>query len=670
MSMPITTPPGFTPPTLCGRVLDGEHIRLSVEGLDWQVGQVTTQLKRLTVGEHRAKDNSGELLVPLTWAMVTQISGLMEDCKFGWRPDPWLNSWIEQEFIRRHTEYNSAADLAFDTSNLGWTPMPHQLAGAYVGGLNERFFFCDDMRTGKTRTALLTMAEMEARGKNPFPAFVVCPASVVDPWMEELEAAFPQWPAIDYRGAKRFKLSSRYKIYVMSWQTFTRDMKHEHDLPPLLKFLMPQTVVYDEAHALCNTKTKQSTAAKQIARVTPYVFPMSGTPITRDVGGFWTAMSVLDIRSFPDEDKYKGVYTDRFHGEYADIIDGINKNKIDEFHLLLKGSMRRTSKSDVNPDLLPPCYSTRAVDIPAAYRAAYDEMAEDMIAHMPDGDEPLEVMTTLTQLQRLTQLASSSCDVEVTMELDENENSPTFGEEVPRYHVTMQEPSWKIDELMAIMDEAQGSPLTVFSPHTQLVKMAGARAEREGYKVGYITGQESSKIKTKYRHMFQNGELDLMCCNVTAGGVGLTLNRGDTVIFLERPWAYWQAHQAEARVDDVINAKQVYVIDIVARNTVESRVRQALKDKARQLSELVRDPRIVTELLGGQPIKVLGCVYAHHQDPRSHVRHGLRPDGGLHPDAGSGSSRPGRHCPAPPAAPSADAQRPGTDADAKFPDRG
>jgi hypothetical protein len=53
-----------------------------------------------------------------------------------------------------------------------------------------------------------------------------------------------------------------------------------------------------------------------------------------------------------------------------------------------------------------------------------------------------------------------------------------------------------------------------------------------------------------------------------------------------------------------MNAKQIHVIDIVARNTVESRVREVIKGKARQLSELVRDPRIVEELLGGQPIHV------------------------------------------------------------------
>lgn len=347
-------------------------------------------------------------------------------------------------------------------------------------------------------------------------------------------------------------------------------------------------------------------AAVQIARIADYAFPMSGTPITKDVGGFWSALKVLDIRSFPDEDRYKDAYTDRYHGDYGDKVNGLSKTRADEFHLLMKGSTRRVAKSDVNADLPPASYSTRAVDIPPAHRAAYDEMAEDMIAHLPDGDEPLEVMSTLAQLQRLTQLASSSCDVQVTMEIDDNEKSPTFGELVKRYHVTMQEPSWKIDELMALMaeNEGTGNPLIVFSPHTQLVKLAGARAEKHGYRVGYIVGGQTSRRRTETRLAYQNGETDLLCANVSAGGVGLTLNRGDTVIFLERPWSYWQAYQAEARADDVMGAKQVHVIDIVARNSVESRVREAMKDKSRQLSELVRDRRIVESFLGGQPIHV------------------------------------------------------------------
>src|ERR1700761_8648251 len=61
----------------------------------------------------------------------------------------------------------------------------------------------------------------------------------------------------------------------------------KYRLPPLLDFLPPKTIVFDEAHALCNTTTKQSVAAGKISRVVDYVFPMSGTAITRDITGFW-----------------------------------------------------------------------------------------------------------------------------------------------------------------------------------------------------------------------------------------------------------------------------------------------------------------------------------------------------------------------------------------------
>lgn len=585
------------------------NIRLSVEGADWQTLSVATCLKRLTARPQSCKDNSGDLTVPLTWAMITQCARLMKEDGHGWRPSPPLNQWIADEFLRRHDEtgWKTADGLKFDTSKLGWTPMPHQYAGMYVGALNKRFFFCDDMRTGKTRTALLTLAELEARGEDPWPAFVVCPASVVDPWLEELEKAFPDWPATEYRGTKRKRLSTRFKIYVMSWNTFTRDMKHEpQDFSALENFLIPKTLVLDEAHALCNVTTKQSTAAKRLARVAKFAFLMSGTPITRDVGGFWTALNVLDIRSFPDPDRYKDMYTDRYKTDYSEEIDGLNPQTREEFYLLMKGSYRRIAKRDVNASLPPVSYSTRVVQIPPAYRTAYDEMEHDMIAHIPDTDEPLEVMSTLAQLQRLTQLAATACDVEIEMVLETREDHPMYGEEVPRYKVTMREPSWKIDELMNIMaeNEGTGNPLLVFSPHTQLVNLAGIRAQKAGYKVGYITGQQNHKQKNKFRLAYQDGELDLMCLNLTAGGVGLTLNRGDTIVMLERSFAYWQNAQGESRADDIVNGKQIHVIDIVAANTVESRVRQAVKDKARQLSELVRDPRIVTEILGGQPIHV------------------------------------------------------------------
>jgi SNF2 family DNA or RNA helicase len=45
--------------------------------------------------------------------------------------------------------------------------------------------------------------------------------------------------------------------------------------------------------------------------------------------------------------------------------------------------------------------------------------------------------------------------------------------------------------------------------------------------------------------------------------------------------------------------ESIEVIDIVARNTIDSRVRAVLRERAGQLADLVQDPRVASELLGG-----------------------------------------------------------------------
>lgn len=668
--------PRYAPAVLTARV-QGDKIRLAVDG-DWQADEIARLLQpghcNLTAVPKKTNDGTGELSLPLTWAMVTQLSKLAQEHQFGWRPDPGLNEWITAEFERRFAVYPGPDGLKYQFSHPERVPMTHQLSGAYVGALNRRFFFGDAAGIGKTMTALLTIAELDAQGLDPWPVFVVAPASVVDPWLEELEECFPDWTFAAYRGPRRRFLSLRYQVYVMSWDVFRRDMfpqdlgecercgdrvewtkklARAYDLwaniagsaqgtreekakarelvvhhgcpevlpskgyaayrpietdkkvlPPLLDFLVPRTLVLDEAHALCNP-TKQATAAVRIARVAEFVFPMSGTPITNDIGGFHTALKVLDVRSFPDRERYQAKYCDRQVRQAGrPEVTGLSTANRDEFYIVTQGSMRYVAKADVLGELPPKTYSTRVVTLPEAYRAAYDEMEEDMIAHIPDTDEPLPVMNTLAQMQRLAQLASAACDVETEMILDERENSPTRGEMIPHYKVTMREPSWKVDELMQLLGESAGEPVIAFAPYTQLIDLAGRRAEREGLRVGYIKGGQSARARTLTRRAFQAGELDLLCANTSAGGVGLTLTRSHTVAFLQRPWAYWRGDQSEDRAHRRGQTEPVSIIDIVAANTIESRVREVCKGKARQLSELVRDPRIVREFLGGQKIHV------------------------------------------------------------------
>lgn len=454
---------------------------------------------------------------------------------------------------------------------------------------------------GKSGSALLGLAELKARGKDPFPALIVSPASVVDSWLEEIEAWFPSWASTDYRGPKRTRLSARYQVYVMSYQVFRNDMKRESQgaLPPLIRRLHPRSLIVDEAHAITDRNAQQSKAVRAAAPMMAYFVAMSGTPIKKDIKGFWPALYCIDPAAFPSDERYVNRYALRGASDYgpASEVNGLSPLRAQEFHTVMLGTMRHLDKADVLADLPAKSHSVRVVDIPPKWRAAYDEMEEDMIAHLPDSDDAvLPVMSTLTQLMRLQQLASSACDVTITTEWDEEK-----GEEKEVVNVFMKEPSWKVDELMAVLADHDGSPVITCAPHRQLMELAGARAAAAGYRTGYIIGGQAPAARRDVRHAFQRGEIDVLCVTTDAGGVGLTLTAAYTMVFLERPWAYWQAIQMESRSHRKGQQMPVHIIDIVTRNTVEARVRRAIQDKARSLSELVRNPRIVREVLGGLP---------------------------------------------------------------------
>jgi SNF2 family DNA or RNA helicase len=169
----------------------------------------------------------------------------------------------------------------------------------------------------------------------------------------------------------------------------------------------------------------------------------------------------------------------------------------------------------------------------------------------------------------------------------------------------MKAPSWKVDALLEVLDERPGSPVVCFTPSRQLTMLAGQAASAAGLSVGYVVGGQSAAERTQAVELFQAGKFDVLCATTGAGGVGLTLTAAGTVVFLQRPWSLVEALQAEDRCHRIGSEihDSVEIIDIVAANTVDSRVRNVLREKAGQLADLLQDPRIVAELLGGTRLR-------------------------------------------------------------------
>lgn len=540
----------------------------------------------------------GALVAPLSWPLAVQLEATFRGGPHGTLHKlPDLQEWINAQIQARTAPLADALPEWVPIPE-GLAPRAYQVAGALEIARTGSALIFDEPRTGKTITTILGLSVSSGPQQlGGLPIVVVCPASVVDPWVEEFTRWAPYWKTVAWRGSNREALAGTADVYVTSYDTARMDANEMRT--PLIK-LGARTVVADESHYLKNPTAHRTRAVKRLARKAGDAggsfIGLSGTPITHHPGDLHPTLACLEPDAWPSRERMVNRYCESVPGDYEDTILGLHPATEPEFRLTLLGQHRRVARADVMAELPAKTYSVRTVDLPERWRKAYDDFEAQMYAELPDGQE-LSVMSVLSMLSHLSALSSAAADVEVTYGPDVDEQT---GEPKRHVHLELKQPSWKVDALLEILDERPGEKVVCFAESAQLVKLSGAAAEKAGYRVGYIVGGQSQTARTETRKAFQEGDLELICATTGAGGTGITLSAAGTLVFLQRPWSLVESLQAEDRAEgDLTATRGTEVIDVVARNTVDSRRRAVLRERAGQLAQLVQDPRIVAELLGG-----------------------------------------------------------------------
>ena len=545
-------------------------------------------------------DPPGALTVPSTWPAVVQLSATFGEA---FKPGPALAGWVQAQITAR----TQALEVSY-TPPTGLEPYPWQLEAQALIAATGRALITDEPGTGKTASTILGLVEWVNRrnlGEFLEPVLVICPAAVVDAWVEAWQNWAPHIRAVAWMGPKRRDLAGTADVYVTSYETARNDspVAGTKAMKPLPE-LKAAAVVIDECHYIRNAGSGRTKAVLRLAKIATKqdgaVIGLSGTPITRNTTNIYPILQAMEPDAYPSGERWQSRYVESIQGDYDTEVIGLNRYTEPEFRLCLLGQHRRVSKADALPFLPKKVYSIRTVEIPEEWRKVYDDFEANMFAELPDGQE-LSEMQALSIHGRLTRLASAPCDVEVVFgpEIDED-----TGEPKKHTHLHLKAPSWKVEPLLEILGERPGAQTVVFAPSKQLIQLAGDAAAAKGYRVGYIIGGQGRAKRTETVKAFQAGELDVVCVTTSAGGVGLTLTAASTVVFLQRPWFLDESIQSEDRChrlgSEIHDA--IEVIDIVAKNTIESRIRANLRGKAGQLAEFVQDPRIVAELLGGSSV--------------------------------------------------------------------
>ena len=415
----------------------------------------------------------------------------------------------------------------------------------YAGIFNQQ-------RTGKTPT---TIKALEVIGGK---TIIIAPASLVLNWVDEIKRWSSLVP-VAYAGSKtkRLKtLTEPFDVIVTTVGMVKSDFT-------LLQQLKVGTIVVDEAHFLRNYKTAQSKAVFELAYGIGRRYALTGTPAVKHPSDMYGILHFLDPNKWTSYWQFTKRYFDVVEGYFGgfDIKNFTNDERKVEFEEIVNVISIQRKRADVMKWLPEKQYQTIELDMEQVQRANYNSMLDNFFAE----DADLDASGVLAQLTRLRQLSS----VPEVFDLPLGPKAKFINE-------------W--------LDNNHDEQLVVFSNFTSgLVKLKEWLCPK-GKNIGMITGQQTKKERDYNVKKFQSGKLRVLLCNIEAAGVGLTLDKAGTVIFLDRHYNPAQNEQAEDRIVATTEGSNnsALIIDLVCRDSIDYKILEIVKNK-RSITEVVNN---------------------------------------------------------------------------------
>jgi SNF2 family DNA or RNA helicase len=557
-----------------------------------------------TIPGTRWDDKRGQWRLPVSWsACLAMRSSFKDQLEIG----PKLTEWAvhERQFrVDPCMWLRTQLDAEGDPSLFGW-----QRSGLKFIAAGRQVLIGDEMGSGKTATTIRGVAELMRQGEEVFPMLVVCPNSVKNTWQREFQM---WWPGIEVEVIKgsmakrRKQLKESAHVYVMNYEalrshsrlapygsvSLKKCLDHGGEDPKVsentcqvhlreLNRFKFRTVIADEAHRAKDPKSQQTRALWAAAGDAEFRVALTGTPIANDVTDLWPILHFLRPQEFSSKTRWMDRYLNTLLNAYNQtVVLGIKPEMYDEFYATLEPRFRRMPEELILSHLPP---------------VLYDQMKESMIAEL-EGSETLRVSKggPMIRATRLLQFASSYAEAET---IDDGVDEHGF----PKSHqkVTLIDPSAKLDTFMDMIPDFGENHVAVMAVSRQLIELLSARLEKAKIPHGLVTGRQSEDERTAHIDDFQAGKTKFILFTAAAGGTGITLTNARILVRLQRPYSLVDDRQALKRVKRIGSEKHenILVFDFVTAGTIDREVKKALDGKGVAFEEVVRDEKMLLELL-------------------------------------------------------------------------
>jgi SNF2 family DNA or RNA helicase len=419
---------------------------------------------------------------------------------------------------------------------------PYQKQGVYWMRFLENSGYAgllaDEMGLGKTLQTLawlsLPRAAAGARrnGRN-LPALIVCPTSLVRNWEAEAEKFVPELRTLVISGADRAENFGRIDdadLVITSYALVQRDFEAAYLEREF------SAIVLDEAQHIKNRQTKNAQTVKMLRSATRLV--LTGTPVENSVADVW---SIFDF-SMPG---YLGFYDDFKAGYEEPIADGGSaaqaaterlKRKLAPFILR---RLKKTVAKDLPDKIVKISYCPMSEDAEREYTAALASSRREaggLIRSKGFAKSKFELLALLMKLRRIASRA-------------------------------------KIEPFMEQLTSAVegGHKILVFSQFVKTLAELKEKLTEAGIPFCYLDGSTKDRLGECNRFN-RSADIPVFLISLMAGGTGLNLTGADMVIHYDPWWNPAVEDQATDRAHRIGQKKIVYVMKMIASDTIEEKV--------------------------------------------------------------------------------------------------
>lgn len=479
----------------------------------------------------------------------------------------------------------------------------------------------DDMGLGKTCQVIAFLSHLKEQGEGR-PTLIIVPGSTLENWCREFERFSSKVNFTPYYGsqAERFESQDTIRDNIETGNCdviiTTYDLAYRKEDNSFLRKCKPQICIFDEGHVLKNANTARY---KSLMRITPRCrILLTGTPLQNSLQELMSILGFLmpDVFYDKQDDSVQQMLQILFkHKAKVTESDShstlLSAQRVQRARTMLTPFILRRKKAQVLKHLPKKTCRVEYCDLTKTQKTLYDEQLQkqrkillDRAAGLPVKDHA-NVMMKLRQAaihpllfrhrytdDKIRKMSKACLREETFME----SNPDIIFEELQLYqdyqchHLALKYPgalkkfelkdrewmdSGKVQTLLELLKKykANGDRALVFSQFTSVMDILGWVFDDHDIPFMRMDGSTPIAERQGLMDVFHSDtSIPVFMLSTKSGGAGINLACANKVVIFDSSFNPQDDIQAENRAHRVGQTREVEVVRLVTKNTVEEQI--------------------------------------------------------------------------------------------------